>query len=66
METKELLERALAEINSLRRRNEIMSAKLDMFDNVMSALHGQPARERGGLTSPDIAFEIEKHLTANK
>lgn len=62
MDEKELLRRALSEIQSLRRRNEIMAARLDMFDNVMSALHGQPAHERGGLMSPDIVYEIEKHL----
>lgn len=63
MNEKELLERALAEIKSLRRQNELKSARLDMFDDVMSALHGQPAHSKGGLVSPDIAFEIEKYLS---
>lgn len=62
MPEKELLERALSEINGLRRQNEMMRARLDMFDAVMSALHGQPAREGTGLMSPDIAYEIKKHL----
>lgn len=61
-ETQELLHRAVLEINSLRRSNELMSAKLEMFDNVMSALHGQPAANRRGGMSPDLVWEIEKHL----
>lgn len=62
MNEKELLERALGEINSLRNSNKLMRARLDMFDAVMSALHGQPASQREGLMHPDIAYEIEKHL----
>lgn len=63
METKELLQRALSEIKSLRRSNELMTARLDMFDEVMSALHGKPATKNQGLMHPDIGYEIEKHLT---
>lgn len=63
MEEKQLLEHALNEINSLRRSNELMRARLDMFDAVMSALHGQPARENGGLMSPDVTHEIRKRIT---
>lgn len=62
MEEKELLSRALSEIKSLRNRNELMRARLDMFDAVMSALHGQPATQRDGLMHPDIAYELEKKL----
>lgn len=65
MDEKELLTRALSEIKGLRSRNEIMAARLDMFDAVMSALHGQPARQSGGLMHPDIVYEIEKHLKAS-
>jgi len=38
MDEKELLQRALGEIKSLRKQNELMTARLDMFDAVMSAL----------------------------
>ena len=62
MEEKELLQSALNEIKSLRKSNQLMAARLDMFDAVMSALHGQPAQQRDGLMSPDIVYEIEKHL----
>jgi len=64
MEQQELLTRALSEINSLRNQNQLMRARLDMFDAVMSALHGQPAHDRGGLMAPDIAYEIDKYLKA--
>lgn len=62
MNEKELLQMALMEIKSLRKRNELMTVRLDMFDAVMSALHGQPASNRGGLMSPDIVYEIESFL----
>lgn len=64
MEEKELLERALSEINSLRNQNQLMRARLDMFDNIMSALHGEPARERLRALEPDIAYEIQKKLAS--
>ena len=62
MNEKELLEKALSEIQSLRNQNQLMRARLDMFDAIMSALHGQPAHVHIGLMSPDIAHEIQKHL----
>lgn len=64
MDTKELLQRAVSEIKSLRREQELMRARLDMFDAVMSALHGRPAHPDGGLMSPDIVWEIENHLNS--
>ena len=62
MNEKELLQRALSEIKGLRNRNELMAARLDMFDAVMSALHGKPAYNERGLMHPDIVYEIEKAL----
>jgi len=59
---KELLESALNEIQSLRRQNELMKARLDMFDAVMSALHGQPALDRQGLMALDVAYELRKQI----
>ena len=57
-----LLRDALEEINSLRRQRELANARLNMFDAVMSALHGQPAHEKNGGMHPDIAYEIKKYL----
>jgi hypothetical protein len=62
METKELLERAAIEIKSLRQENALMRARLQMFDSVMSALHGQPAQQSEGLMAPDIVYQIDKYL----
>lgn len=63
MEEKQLLQSALNEIKSLRKQNELMKVRLDMFDDVMSALHGKPASQQSVLMMhPDIVFEIEKHL----
>lgn len=58
----ELLERALVEIKSLRKKNELMTARLEMFDSVMSALHGQPAYSRIGLVAPDIVYDLTKAI----
>lgn len=56
-----LLKGALIEINGLRRRNEVMVARLEMFDNMMLIFNATPSRQ-GGLMSPDIAWEINQHL----
>lgn len=64
MEEKELLQRALVEINALRNQNEMMQARLDMFDDIMSALHGTPARKMGVVMNFDIVYEIEKKLAS--
>lgn len=62
MNEKELLQSALNEIQSLRNQNQLMRARLDMFDAVMSALHGSPASEGSGMMHPDVAYEIQKFL----
>lgn len=56
-----LLKGALIEINGLRRRNEVMAARLEMFDNMMLLFNATPPRQ-GGLMSPDIAWEISEYL----
>ena len=67
MDNKELLQLASSEIKSLRRQNEIMSARLDMFDNMMCILYATPGRENGkGMMHPDVVFEIEKVLSEDK
>lgn len=61
----DLLQRAKDEINGLRHRNEIMRARLDMFDSIMTIFRTEPQRNSQGM-SPDIAFEIEKFIQADK
>lgn len=66
MEETDLLKRALAEINSLRNQNELMRARLDMFDAVMSALHGQPATHHDRVMAPDVAYDIQRKIDSVK
>lgn len=58
-----LLTEAKQEIVSLRRQNELMRARLDMFDNIMQMLHTQPAYKGEGM-SPDLVYAIEKFITS--
>ena len=60
-----LLKQAVFEINSLKRQNELMMARLDMFDSINAILHTEVAR-RGGYESPDLVFEIEKFIKQNE
>ena len=62
---KDLLQRAVFEIKILRNRSELMNARLEMFDNMMLLLHSKPATQSQGM-SPDIIWEIEKHLAAQE
>lgn len=57
----ELLRQAVSEIRILRNQNQLMSARLDMFDSIMSVLHTDVARKGQGM-SPDLTWEIEKFL----
>lgn len=56
-----LLKSAAEEIKSLRRQNELMSARLDMFDRIFVLLHTSPSYPGQGM-SVDIVWEIEKHI----
>lgn len=57
----QLLKEAVNEIRSLRNQNQLMSARLEMFDSVMAVLNTEVARRGQGM-SPDLAWEIERHL----
>lgn len=51
------------EINSLRRQNEKMRDRLEMFDNIMCILYGTPGHANtSGMMAPDIAYEIKKRI----
>jgi len=51
------LREAQHEIQSLRRRNEILAAKVEVMDSFVQVMHTRPAEH-----APDIVFEIEKHI----
>lgn len=60
-----LLQDSVIEIRNLRAQNNHMSARLQMFDDLMLMFRTSPAY--GGMQmSPDIAREIEKHLESAK
>lgn len=52
---------ATHEIQLLRRRNEILSAKVEMIDLFACVLHTEPS-SRGVMCSEDIVGKLEKHL----
>lgn len=57
----QLLKEASLEIKSLRRQNELMRARLDMFDAVRQILHANVVYQGEGM-SPDLAWAIDKHV----
>lgn len=65
MEARILLGEASAEIRDLRRKNELMRARLEMFDSMITLLHTEPARQSQGM-SPDVVYAIEKFLKDNE
>ena len=56
-----LLEEAAMEIRILRNKTLIQSARLEMFDDVMSLLKTQISQP-GMSMQPDIVHQIEKHI----
>lgn len=62
MDEKELLQYALNEIQGLRNQNQVQSARLSMFDDMMLVFRTPPAYSTSGGMSPDIAYQIQKRL----
>lgn len=60
-----LLREANFEIKQLRKENDIMRARLDMFDSVMMLLHSTPAHKSVGMAE-DVTWKIEKFLAENE
>lgn len=61
----QLLKEASFEIKSLRRQNEIMSARLEMFDSINAILHTQVAT-KNQCYSPDVVCAIEEIILKMK
>lgn len=66
MDSLELLNRANEEIKTLRHQNELMSARLTMFDDVMLILNACPIYKSSGLMHPDIVHEIDRAIKDNE
>ena len=61
----EMLKEANFEIRALRRQNELMKARLDMFDSINAILHTQVAMQPECM-SPDLCYKIDKFIACNK
>ena len=57
----QFLREATIEIKQLRHQNEIMRARLDMFDSMEALLHTKVASKGEGM-SPDLVRTIEMHI----
>ncbi len=62
MEIIELLKEAEAQILRLRRTNEILSAKMEVFDSLICVLHTAPASRSQGAEE-DIAWRLRQTIT---
>ena len=56
------LKDAQDEIRELRRRNEILSAKVEVMDSIMCVLHTKPAERLQGA-GIDVVYEMQKHIS---
>lgn len=57
----ELLLNAKHEIDDLRRRNEILNAKVEVMELFACVLHTEPARRSQGA-APDVAWALQKKI----
>lgn len=57
------LKESVEEIKTLRSQNELMGARLDMFDTMTALLHTQVASRNQGM-APDLVYQIEKHIAS--
>lgn len=60
VETK-LLKESVNEITDLRRQNELMSARLQMFDSMMLMFNTAPNYGNRGM-GEDLVWKINKHI----
>ena len=60
---KELLQEAREEIVSLRRRNEILGAKVEMIDLFACVLHTRPEFPSRGMAE-DVAWKLQVEIDA--
>lgn len=61
-----MVEMALNEIDYLRKVNELMSARLEMFDKMYLLFTTYPAFEKSGGMHPDVAYELRKSIAAEE
>lgn len=61
LELQMLLEKAIQEINGLRRQNEVLSAKVSTMDLFATVLKTQPFEPRQGF-GEDVAYELNNKV----
>lgn len=66
MDNLELLQLAKSEISSLRNQNQLMAARLGVFDDMMMLLRTAPAYPPYGVMHPDALYAIEKGIEVEK
>ena len=57
-DTEHLLRQGAEEIQSLRRQNEILAAKVETVELLATFLHARPAEHRGIGMSEDVAWKM--------
>lgn len=57
----QLFIQAASEIRQLRSQNQLMAARLGVFDSMMSVLNAQVRSDQMGM-SEDVVWKIERHL----
>lgn len=57
----QMLQEASSEIKRLRRQNELMNARLEMFDTCIGLLNTKIASNDMAMT-PDLVYKIDKHI----
>ena len=62
---KDLLQRASFEIRNLRNANQIMAARLEVFDTMTAIFKTSPRNDGMGM-APDLVWEIERRLEESK
>lgn len=63
-QTASLLKEGANEIQRLRQANSLLSARIDMFDKMVSLFEASPNRGNNGLMCPDIFYELSKAAEA--
>jgi hypothetical protein len=65
MKLTQLLKDAQREIQQLRRRNEILGAKVEVMDSFMCVLHTKPAEHRQAMSVEQLGQKVAE-IEANK
>lgn len=53
---------AVNEIESLRHQNQLMAARLEMFDKMFLLFNTTPAYQSNGAMHPDVVYELRKYI----